>query len=53
MKKKELMTLVPPEMTPYLRKKARQDTPVKSQYWASEKNINMEDIFWQRRRRDI
>lgn len=45
MKKKELMALVPPEMTPYLRKKARQDTPVKSQYWASDKKYKYGRYF--------
>ena len=45
MKKKELMTLVPPEMTPDLMEIASQDTPVQSQHWASDKEYKYGRYF--------
>lgn len=38
MKKKELMKIDPPEFTPYLKRIAKKDGPVKSQYWGADKN---------------
>ncbi|MEY8414130.1 hypothetical protein AALB51_23265 [Lachnospiraceae bacterium 62-26] len=38
MKKKELMKIDPPEFTPYLKRIAKKDRPVKSQYWGADKN---------------
>lgn len=37
MKKKELMTLNPPEFTPYLKQIAKQDQPVPSDHWGTNK----------------
>jgi len=37
MKKKELMTLNPPEFTPYLKRIAKQDQPVPSDHWRTNK----------------
>ena len=37
MKKKELMTLNPLEFTPYLKQIARQDKPVPSDHWGTDK----------------
>lgn len=37
MKKKELMTISPPGLTPYLKRIARKDEPVRSQHWRTDR----------------
>ncbi len=37
MKKKELVTIAPPEFTPYLKQIAKKDEPVKSKHWGTDK----------------